>query len=156
MGIKVIGGKTVMKRLRKEIRKIEGKISRVGMLKVGRLVMDRSKGLTPVDKGNLKESAFVVFGGDKISPQAIATTNFDTSEPEGKRVAAEHSGVVGQFTATRKKHPFAIIGHSAFYALKEHEAVGEVHEIGHPKFLENAVKKSQRDILKILKESVKR
>jgi len=156
MGIKVIGGKLVIKNLKREIKKIEGGLSRVGMLKVGRLVMDRSKALTPVDKGNLKESAFVVFGGDKIAPQAIATSNFDTTEPEGKRVAAEHGGVVSDFTASRRPNPFAVIGHTAFYALKEHEAVEEVHDIGFPKFLETAVKMSQRDILKILKESVKR
>jgi len=126
------------------------------MLRVGRLVMDRSKALTPMDKGNLMESAFVVFGGDKIAPQSISTNNFNTSEPEGKRVASEHGSVVAEHTANRRPNPFAVVGHSAFYALKEHEALDEVHVIGQPKFLETAVAQSRREILKILKESVKR
>ncbi|MBT7930245.1 hypothetical protein HN682_10155 [Candidatus Peregrinibacteria bacterium] len=156
MGIKVIGGKLVISNLKKAIKKIEGKLTRVGMLKVGKLVMKRSKALTPMDKGNLMESAFVVFGGNKTLPQAITTNNFNTTEPEGKRVAAEHGSVIAEHTANRRPNPFSIIGYSAFYALKEHEAMDEVHDIGFPKFLETAVVQSHRDILKILKESVKR
>jgi|SaaInl8_120m_RNA_FD_contig_61_712103_length_1304_multi_2_in_0_out_0_2 hypothetical protein len=157
MGIRIKGKSLVIKNLKKEIKKIKGKMTRVGMLKAGLLVMERSKELAPKDKGNLRESGFVVIGGEGFPSQAVTTNNFNSEEPEGKRVASEHGAVVGKFKAKKNKNKvFAVIGHSAFYALKEHEAMDEVHDIGHAKFLESAAGQSRRDILKILKESVKR
>jgi len=153
--VQVKGLNKVMRNLRRSIQKINTDLSRVGMMKAGELVMRRSKAITPVDTGNLKESAFVVFGGEGLAPQAVATSNFNTDSAEGQRVELEHPEVINEFLITKRPDPFAVVGHSAFYALKEHEAVEEKHEIGEPKFLEKAARASQKDILKILKENVK-
>jgi len=154
--IRVKGLRKVTRALRNKIKKIEGEISRVGMKRAGKFVMKKSKQLTPVDTGNLRESAFVIFGGDGKNSGIIATNDFDTTKPEGLGVAAEHESIIFEETIEKAKTPFAKIGHTAFYALKEHEAVGEQHKIGVAKFLEKAFFGSQKDILKILKGSVKR
>ena len=121
------------------------------MLKVGKLVMNRSIALAPKDTGNLRESGFLVFGGEKVPPQNISSSNFNTEANEGKRVAAEHAGVIGTFMASKRPNPFVVIGHSAFYALKEHEATEEdPHKFGQSKYLEEAVNRSHKEILNIL------
>lgn len=154
-GIRVKGLNKVRKALRLKIRKIEGQLTRVGMLRAGKLVMNRAKEITPKDTGNLRESAFVIFGGDGAPSGVIMTNNFNTSEPEGLTVAAEHGSIIFEEAVDNAKEPFAKIGFTAFYALKEHEALEEVHKIGEVKFLEKALHLSQRDILKILKNSIK-
>jgi len=152
---KVIGGKIVIANLNKAIKGMKEELTRIGMMKVGSLVLKKSKALVPMKTGNLMESGFYIWGGDSTFPGVYATGNFNTEEEEGKRVASDHSVVVSQIATShgkKKKHPFVVIGHTAFYAVKEHEAIGEKHKIGQAKFLETAVKSSRNEIIKILKK----
>jgi hypothetical protein len=65
MGIKVYGADTVIKNMNKEIVKIKTVTSQ-RLLEVGLLVKGRSMKITPVDKGNLYNSAYSNL--DKTNP----------------------------------------------------------------------------------------
>jgi hypothetical protein len=157
--IKWIGLKDTIRALNAEAGKIE-LASRKALLKSGLIIKNKSVPITPIDTGNLRESAFIVYGGGKgrgAKNQTIATNNFNTEEEEGKRVANEHEPTVNSFALRKHKTPFATIGYTAFYAEKEHETSGEKHAEGTDwKFLERALLASKREVLSILEMSIRK
>lgn len=172
-GIRWQGLDKVLENLNKEIDKIEGRTVK-RMLQVGLLVKRESQKITPVHTGNLKGSAYVIWGGRGKKVKAKLDGKFQTGKSKSAdRVASEYNSIV----ANRKninitQQPFAEIGYTAFYAVFVHENLQASHvkkgraklfgkrtiqnvQIGQAKFLEQALFQNSRRILNIIKEDTK-
>jgi hypothetical protein len=120
------GVDTVLKNLRREIKAIEGRITRQGLAKAGIIIRRSAIRMTPVDTGNLRSSFF--------------TRPF-----------------------TRFNRPSLVLGYAAKYAAIVHERThtksGEPltfnKKTAQPKFLEEALRRTQKRVLKALQESAR-
>ena len=72
--LRVTGSRTIQRRLKKEIKKIERDIMRA-LLSTGRIILSEAKILTPVDTGQLINSGFVA----KNVKRLLVRIGFDTS-----------------------------------------------------------------------------
>jgi hypothetical protein len=118
--VAITGIDSVLAQINRRVAAMKAK-SRGAMREAVLLVRGRSQRLTPVDTGNLKGSAYT-------------------------EVSAKISSVTG------------VIGYQAFYAVYVHERVQHgsrsqrfnvQHKTGQAKFLETALKESERDIVDI-------
>ncbi len=128
-GVRWDGLDTVLKNLNKEIEKIEGRTVQ-GMHQAGRLVQREAQKITPVDTGNLKGSAYVIWGGRRRKTKAISDKKFKKGKSKSAdKVMTEHSGKVGARQGANQiiQHPFAEIGFTAFYAVFVHENLKASH-----------------------------
>lgn len=150
MSIKWQGLDKVLKNLNKEVDKIKNKTVD-GMLEAGLLVKGDALRIVPVQFGNLKGSAYVVWGGNKKTPKDDKTSVFNLEGPSGARVQAEHGDIVSSKKKSQKD-PFAVIGFTAFYALEVHENLAIARKAGkQAKFLEQSLMQNKREILSIIK-----
>ena len=167
----------VIKNINKEIEKLE-KVTVQGLLEAALLVKGDAQRITPVDTGNLKASAYVIWGGGKSPVKSQSNPTFSRSKGRkgsAKRFAkvagmqsdiAQHNAVLNQ----RKKpstNLYAEVGFTARYALQVHERTGASHvkrgkvklfgknvnaklQIGQAKFLEQAFVQNRNKILAII------
>ena len=160
MAIKVTGLDKVLLGLNRAINKIEGGTIQ-GLLEAAVLVKAESIRLTPIDTGNLRASAYILWGGGKVKTRGRSEPTFK-SVAKGKkgsaerfsniaRLAAEHSTVINERKGVFRRHPFAEIGYTAHYAALVHEAVNRNFRVGGAKFLELALRENSRNIFAIIK-----
>ena len=116
----------------------------------------KASDLTPRDKGNLDSSWFVVTSNS--TPPVRGSKKF-SGDPVGRRVAAEHSGVVEQGRGEVKSmstgnKKFLMMGYSAFYSGFVHEFIDPSinwTRIGsNAKWLQNTINGEKGKILQII------
>jgi hypothetical protein len=140
-----------------------------GLLEAGLMVKGEAQKITPVQTGNLKASAYVIWGGGSNASSKIKYRSNPTAK--NKKVKAGEENVVREHAAVlnhRMKsslEPFTEVGYTANYAAKVHERTGVSHakldkkrgrvQIGQAKFLEQAFQQNSRRIIAILKKHAK-
>lgn len=151
--VQVKGLDEILKNLNKQIRSIDGDITKGLILGMSLTKADSMKG-TPVDTGNLRGSHYLVFSNGQVEQD----TKFDTKDKSGQKVAAEHAGHVSTSLSDvrSKRGPTAEIGCTAFYAESVHENLEAGHVTGSSKFLEKAIRKNANQILSLIKRYAKR
>lgn len=151
----------VFANLNREVEKIEGRTVD-GLLEAVLLIKAESMRDTPVDTGNLKAGAYVIWGGGRrkmrsqSNPQEgrlgsgkLGTAKrFGRIQSVGAQIAEHHSVISGRMKAYTE--PYAEIGFTANYALEVHEALNKNFRVGHAKFLERALLNNQRRVLEII------
>lgn len=172
--IKWKGIDKVLLGLNKAIDKIEGQTVQ-GMLEAALLIQGEAQRITPVDTGNLKASAYVIWGGGKKKTRSRSNPTF-TNKAAGKKgssrrfaTISEHTSVIsGRKSRLISTSPFAEVGFTANYAAQVHEnltarhgkvnkvgkgrfALHRVVQIGQPKFLEQAFVQNSRKVFAIIK-----
>ena len=150
-GIKITGLQKVIVGLNKALKKVKNKTT-AGMLEAAVLVKGESLRITPIDTGNLRNSAYITWGGGKVKTRGeMGGGSFDVNAEGGQKVAAEHSGKVEARKSKRPKEPFAEVGYTAYYAVDVHEAPpNRSFKVGQSKFLEQALRNNSRNIFKII------
>jgi hypothetical protein len=171
--IKWKGLDKVLLGLNKAIDKIEGSVVE-GMLEASLLIKGEAQRITPVDTGNLKASAYVIWGGGKKRTMSRSDPTFKNKASGGRgssrrfATVSEHTSVIG----ARKSRlfstaPFAEVGFTANYATQVHEnlkarhgkvdkvgkgrfALHRVVQIGQAKFLEQAFVQNSRRVFAII------
>lgn len=160
--IKWVGLDTVIKNLNKEIEEIKGRTVK-GLLQAGLRVKADAQRITPVDTGNLKSSAYVLWGGGGRSVQQIGEAVLKDQE-QHDQILSERTNKLSSFN-----DPFAEVGYTANYALKVHEGIrskkgklvshvkidkekGAV-QIGQAKFLEQSFNQNKDYILNVIKRN---
>jgi len=138
----------VLRRLNKEIEDIELH-TREGLTEAALVVKADSVRKTPIDLGNLRNSAFILVTdgqADNTSPSFVGKDAGKASDDHSKAIA-EARRIVG-----KGKYRFnAIVGYTANYALWVHEMPSHFNfNSGTNKFLEKALLKNKNRILKIL------
>jgi|TARA_R100000789_G_scaffold96157_1_gene97298 hypothetical protein len=149
--VKITGLDKVVKGLNKSLKKIKNKTV-AGMLEAAVLVKGESLRITPIDTGNLRNSAYITWGGGKVKTRSrIEQGTFDTSDKSGAKVATEHNPTVERRKSIMTVNPFAEIGYTAHYAAAVHEAPqSRKFTVGQSKFLEQALRNNSRNIFKII------
>ena len=131
-----------------------------GMIAAGLLIKGAAQKKTPVDLGNLRASAFVVWRRQKGSgfrPKGVDSTKF-TTEAEGTKVRKDTDdlkGVVKESLNSSILKPEVGVGFGAAYAIFVHEDLEANHTVGEAKFLEKAIKDNVVQILRIVAEEVR-
>ena len=138
----------VLRRLNKEIDDIELH-TREGLTEAALVVKADSVRKTPIDLGNLRNSAFILVTDgqvDNASP-SFAGKDAGKASDDHSKVISKVKGIVG-----KGKHRFnAIVSYSANYAFWVHEMPAHFNfNSGTNKFLEKALLKNKNRILKIL------
>ena len=118
--------------------------------------------LAPVDTGNMRNSAYVIWGkGGKGKVRRGAREGKFKDKKRAK--SSELGGTAAQMAAhdaaiianrsirTVDNEPFAEIGFTANYALNVHENLTTYHKTGQAKFLEQALMKNKREIVRQIK-----
>jgi len=160
------GLEEILSNLNKEISKIEGDIQK-GLTLGMQLIKAESMKNTPVDTGNLKASHYLV-SGDGTSD--VGGQGFTSESDSGKKVVEEHPGKIQEAKAriNNKSGPFVELGCTAFYAEYVHEDLQASHlkagpkggpsivTSGKAKFMEDAIKNGQKQLLETIKRYAKR
>jgi hypothetical protein len=155
------GMDTVMSNLNKEIEKIKNGSMRGLILAAAHIrakTNDEGKAsdLTPVDKGNLNASFFIVTPNS--TPPVKGSKKF-SSDSKGAKVQAGHSGVVEQArgevaSMSNANKKFLMLGYSAPYAGFVHEFIDpniRWSRIGsNAKWFQNTIYSEKGNILKII------
>jgi len=129
----------------KNIAKIEAKqraAMKVATIQGALWVEADAKRNTPVDTGNLKGSIFTRYKGGGTKPQPVA--NKTGSQNDNKGVTKKMDEIIDS-----SSDPIAVVGVGAAYGIYVHEL--------HPskaKFLERAMKKNQRKIVRNFKKKL--
>ena len=151
------GMRKVMRNLKTELNKIEGKTLQ-GLIEAAIIIrrdMAHTPPKVPVDVRNLEASWFTVTSGGKVT----AGTSPDFKGNDSNEMAADHSKIVSTATAliTGNKTPVVIMGFSANYAIFVHENVGANFKRpgSGAKFLEAALKRNEKNILETVAKSAK-
>jgi|TARA_R100001530_G_scaffold63672_2_gene45766 hypothetical protein len=155
--IKVTGLDRVVRGLNESLKKIENKTV-AGLLEAAILVRGESQRITPVDTGNLRASAYIVYGGGDKTPKARAASSFKVKKKKAggqavvDRLTSKHKQIVEERKGgTGWAEPFAEVGYTAYYAVDVHEApAGRTFKVGQSKFLEQALRNNSRNIFKII------
>jgi len=138
-GIQWKGLDKVLSNLNKEIRGIEGR-TRQGLLAAALKVKRDAIKLAPVDTGNLRNSAYVIWGGGRKTRSRVRRTGSEGTFKEDKskakstitgglaqRMGIDHQSVIAERQGVDSSSPFAEIGFTAFYALYVHENLTARH-----------------------------
>lgn len=154
--IQLKGLDKVIKNLKKEINKIEDR-SQAGITAAALFIKGEAQKETPMDLGNLVNSAFVT-SPDEVDSNPIF---------RGKQAANMKADHVTETVESRgrvksSRNPVAEVGFSAVYATAVHENPRS-GKSGRPgaatsgswKFLENALKRNTKKVLDIIKERTK-
>ena len=130
----------VLKKLSKEIKKIEG-ATHEGLMAAGLFIKGESQELTPVDFGVLRNSAFM----KPIAPLRIAVG-----------YTAEYAPAVHEMPMKLKGKPRADFGRTrAGVSFGGGSGKGTYWDSGENKFLEKAVKNNMPQTLKIIQKRAK-
>lgn len=159
--IRVEGLDNALNNLAKEIKRIPFRTKK-GMISAGFLIQRESQKLTPVDTGNLKNSAFVTWG------LGTGSTGKTFKGSDASEMSERHNKVVSDEASTlsnSEMSPEVKIGYSASYAIFVHENTEASHvksktgkggtadlvQVGESKFLEKAIKRNKHRILQTIK-----
>lgn len=133
-----------MKQLNREIRQIERRTLQ-GMVEGAELIRADAQRITPVDTGNLKNSAFVVW------PRGGTGGGGSFRGEDSGRMSAEHSKAVADARRLAGSDG-VVIGFSAYYAVYVHENEKAHHAgSGEAKFLEKAVRRNENKVVIVIK-----
>jgi len=133
--ITVNGLEDVLDTLNRSVRGIKFR-TRKGMIAAGLLIQRKAQQKVPVDLGNLRSSAFTIWG----STGGTSKKSFEGSDKE--EMAANHSKVVSQERLGMTDsitNPQVEVGFTANYAMYVHEDPIAKHTVGERKFLERAI-----------------
>jgi len=151
-GIKVVGLERVLKRINKMAAKIPYRTLK-GMITAGLYVQGEAMKLVPVDLGNLRSSAFTVWGASS------ANKSGKFSGPKGSEMKQDHDQVVSEENSKMSKSiifPSVEVGFSAYYAVFVHEDLDAAHSKGQQaKFLQTALAKNRAEIMSIIINEVR-
>jgi len=154
------GFEKVMKNLNEEISGIKGRTQK-GLIRAGLKIRRESMKNAPVVTGNLKASAFTVFG------KGVAAGSNPSFEGENaSKLATDHASLTSSLQHGGKLEPYVYVGHSAFYTVYVHESPGagtgtmdpntpaykQASEVGTWKFLEKAIRDNEKDIVSLVKK----
>ena len=156
------GMDVVMSNLNKEIELIKvgsmkGLIEAAAFIRKKTNDEGKPSDLTPVDKGNLNASWFVVTA--TATPSVQGPKKF-SSDPVGSKVQSEHAGVVAQArgevaSMSNANKKFLMMGYSANYAGFVHEFIDpniNFKRIGsNAKWLQNTIYENKGKIVEIIK-----
>ena len=167
--IRVEGLDKALTQLNEAVRKIRFR-TKQGMIKAGLYIQRQSQKLTPIDTGNLKASAFTVWGGGgrasaHFSGKDAAAMSMDHATAVAEERAAMPGGLMGDLS------PSVSVGYSAAYAVYVHEDLEASHvktvkdkgkkgatmqmAVGEAKFLEKAVVNNLPEIIALITGEVK-
>jgi preprotein translocase subunit Sec61beta len=150
------------------------KAARAGLIQGGAVIMKDAQKRTPLDLGNLKASADIVWqGGPKASPAFKAGGQNQPNSPE----SANAPGTSTPLTDTGLKMALAAgmiafhqeadalnatapdttvtVGFGAYYAVFVHENPNAKHPIGEYKFLERAMEAKSAEVLELVERKTK-
>ncbi len=156
--VKIKGVQNVLRNLNSEIKKIENR-SEAGLLEASLLIKKEAVKQTPVDTGNLRNSAFVI--AQHKSPTNPGNFKGKNKEEMAYQHSAVKSKVKDVLKSVKKQHLISTcVGYSANYAAAQHEInythmkwdkkSGGYFAVGNWKFLENAIKDNYKNIIKII------
>lgn len=150
------GSNEVLRNLNKEIKNIRGKTKK-GITEACLLIKAAAVKKTPVDTGNLWNSAFIRVTGeqpDNTSP------NFEG--PNKNDMKADHStGLAAMWTEVngfRKNELSGVVGYTAHYAWYVHEmppGTNWQRSAAENKFLEKAIEETDRKVIDAIKKHAK-
>ncbi|MCP4475385.1 MAG: hypothetical protein GY821_12635 [Gammaproteobacteria bacterium] len=157
----------VLKGINKEMGKLEN-ASVDGLLEAALLIRGDAQRITPVDTGNLKASAYVMWGGKGRSIKSKSEPLDQGEMSKRKNTGPDHATVISQRDVANQKNrsPFAEIGYTANYAAAVHERLksrhakpekkgGRMVQIGQAKFLEQAFLQNEKRVLQIIRRRAK-
>lgn len=136
----------VLRNLNREIAGIK-KRSKTGLIRGGLLVKRRAQQDTPVEFANLNNSAYVAWKGGPVEQ-----ANF--RGPQADILSQDHAPAVLEEQGQLRDLQVAV-GYTAFYGVYVHERMELKHTVGKAKFLEDALKRSEKDILRMVAEEAK-
>jgi hypothetical protein len=142
------GLSNVLRNLNKEIENIQLH-TREGLTEAALVVKYDSVKGTPIDLGNLRNSAFILVTGDEPDNKMPSFGGSDAG-----KMASDHSLAIGEGKAIVNQNKWrlkGIVGYTAFYALFVHEMPAHYNfNQGSNKFLQKALLKNKERILRIL------
>jgi len=127
VGIKIVGLENALRQMQMEIDRVK-RVTKKSLIKAGLLIQRSAQKKTPVDTGNLKASAFTMWG----SKPALTGPRFKDAGKEKGRMIRDHMTVTSESRArttlgSRKGSPKVEVGFSAYYALFVHEDTQASH-----------------------------
>jgi hypothetical protein len=139
--------------INKEIDLMEGRTVQ-GLLEAALRVKKDAIILAPVDTGNLRNSAYVLWGVKGAAQGGQASGSFKPDKRSKIDPEAQHSSVIAERKSLGKKSadPYAEIGFTAHYALDVHENTDLNHPAGQAKFFEDALLQNRETIFAIIKK----
>lgn len=154
-GFRVLGLETTLASMNKEVRRIKRRTRR-GLIKAGFLIQREAQLLCPVEYGNLKASAFTVWGGKAEVTKPATAGGF--KGPQATRTKTDHEIITRSESAKLRvtKEPQVEVGFTAFYAIYVHENMEAKHPVGEAKFLEKAIARNQAQIVKVIADDARR
>ncbi len=147
-----VGVEKVLANLNREIKKIENR-TQAGLTAAGLFVRGEAQERTPVDTGNLRNSAYTITPGGRT----IRAGSVSFSGPQAEGLIAGHKTAIeaaAGIAAKLKGEMYAEIGFTAFYAVFVHE-IQKTYNVGDWKYLERALFDNQAKILQIIKDKAK-
>lgn len=150
----------VVQNLNKKVGQIEG-VTLKGLIRASIPIRRTAQKLCPVVTGNLKASAYTVTSHGNV--QAGKSPTFKGKDIS--KMSLHHSSVVGKrkHMIESDKNPTVEVGFTAEYAVKVHEnpRAGKTgrpgaSEVGQWKFLEEAVKQNENEVVRIIAQEVKK
>lgn len=140
----------VLSNLNREINKIE-KRTQGGITAAATFVRAESQKRTPVDTGNLRNSAYTVSpSGSKLPAVSFVGTHAAMMAAAHEEAIAGSAQKAGKYSGEM----YAEIGYTAFYAVFVHE-IDKAYTVGGWKFLEQALAENHGMIIKIIKDRAK-
>jgi len=149
--IRVIGLDDALHSLNKDIAKVPFRTLK-GMIAGGLILQRKSQQLVPVDTANLKASATTLWG----TKGGTSTPNFKGDD--AAKMEANHKKIVSQEKAGLSKSvlkPEVEVVYTAAYAIYVHEDLEAKHKVGQAKYLEDAAKEAQAEIIAAVKMETK-
>ena len=157
MALKLIGIDNVLANLNKELQNIKGR-SLKGLIRASIILrnsMEKDVPRIPVDTSNLRASWFVAVSDGSIANGK--SSEFNTKEKSGERVAREHIGKVQKHMSfVQGPIPAIIMGFTAYYALPVHENIGAQFKApgAGAKFFEVHLQTKQKQMLEMIQKEV--
>lgn len=159
--------KTELRRLHKNMARKRVKIilsAKKGLLDAGGIIKDESQNICPVDAGNLRESAYLVYTGGSISTfPKFTNTRADGSKISFNEIVKMEASQTDNLYDAQKtvnkigKGQFKVeVGHGVHYAIAVHEDLQSSRPNGERKFLSKAVDSNKRHIINNMKSNVER
>lgn len=171
--IRVEGLDEVLGNLNRAVNRLP-KATKAGMIKGALRIQKGSQELVPIDLGNLRSSAFVIWGnGGSVTASFTGPDAADMNARHMESVASENASL-----NTGILKPQVEVGYSAFYAIFVHEDLSANHNktfktkgklnpltggstsfesrtVGEAKFLEKSVKNNKDQVLNDIKSMAK-
>lgn len=168
LGIKWKGLGQIPANIDKVVATVEGDSLKALIMEARKIKRD-AESLTPIDTKNLRNSSYLLWGGEKKKGVSGGDTAakfkglqrrwgrlYKVGRVIGER-NADHSRTIKTMKSqnANRKTPFAVIGFSASYAIYVHETLGNYHKVGQAKFLETAIKRNKKGMFSRIKSFIR-